>query len=71
MATPALKLLQQDGFRTFIQGIVQITMCANASRARIDDTCDSFHYWLPHFGPHSIKHVLCDRWCDGTRDMGI
>ena len=61
MATPALKLLQKDGFRTFVQDMVQIAMCANASQAGIDDTRDPFHYRLPHFGPRSIEHVLCDR----------
>jgi hypothetical protein len=61
MATPALKLLAQDGFETFVRYMVQVAMCANVSEAGIDDTRDPFHYRLPHFGPRSIEHVLCDR----------
>jgi hypothetical protein len=61
MATPAAKLLTYDGFRMFVRHVVQIATCADAVRAGIDDTRDTFHYNLPHIGLRSIEHVLCDR----------
>jgi len=61
MATPSMKLSEPDGFKVFVKFVVQMATCANATRAGIDDTCDSFHYRLPNIGIRSIKNVLCDR----------
>jgi hypothetical protein len=61
MVTPAAALLTHDGFGTFVRYMIQIATCADAARAGIDDTRDTFHYNLPHIGPRSIEHVLCDR----------
>jgi hypothetical protein len=61
MATPVVNISDRDGFEVFVKYVVQMATCANATRAGIDDTRDSFHYRLPNISPRRVDHVLCDR----------
>jgi hypothetical protein len=63
MLTSALNLRNEEGFRTFVRGVIGIALWPDAAAAGMDISRDDHYFMLPHAGLYRIATVFCDRRC--------